>query len=375
MLIDCKNCGAPLDVPERGWFTTCGYCRTTQRVAKPPQGIYNTPPDWRAPQTWTPPPRVPANTAQPLQFNPYAAKKKTRSLVGLVIFLVAGAPLVVIFGVVIVAVAAVGTSNRTRSDSSAQTTPVEDWDGKKTFVCSGFDKPVLEDLDLEVTADPPFRFEGHCKLRIVDAKLRLKHWFEPGNQFNQITLVDSELTVEELADDAPRLGRLKLEDSKLSLPSRNPWRVDETFEAEGGEITFRHQNGFSGSSLADVTLDGTTIVVEGAPGKPTLLFASFGHTSLEVTDGKIYLKAGDEHGELTLGSCHGLGDVELTNTDVFIAPDPAPGRFTLFDLNSINASGKMKKGSIDAGKKPIFTKGRNAKVDTDLKGSSLQQRR
>lgn len=372
MLIDCKNCGAPLDVPERGWFTTCGYCRTTQRVAKPPQGIYATPPDWRAPQTWTPPAQVPAHTAQPLKYDPYAAKQKTRGVVTMIVLLGAVLPIFVVVGIAGFVVAAVPGSNRDRSAGTPSTsTSTEDWDGEDTFSCSSFDKPVLKDLDLYVKAKPPFRIEGQCKITIVDSKLRLEHWFDPGDMHNQMTIRGSTITLEK-APSSARLGRMKLERTKLSLPSTSAWRVKQKFEAIGGEIVFRDENGFEGDGINDVELDGTTVRVEGRAGQPTVLFTSDSNAGFEMKNGSVYLKAGGAKDPITLARCSGIGDAELDGTKVFVVQDPAPGRFVLFDLGSINASGEMKGGAIDAGKQTIFMKGRKASLDgTDLNGSPI----
>ena len=97
------------------------------------------------------------------------------------------------------------------------------WDGSDTFSCGNFDKPVLKDLDVYVKANPPFRIEGQCKLTIVDSKIRLEHWFAPGDMHNLVTVRGSTITLEK-APSAASLGRLKLENSTLSLPSRSAWR-------------------------------------------------------------------------------------------------------------------------------------------------------
>lgn len=375
MLIDCKNCGAPLDVPERGWFTTCGYCRTTQRVAKPPQGIYSTPPDWRAPQTWTPPPRLPANSAQPLRYDPYAAKQKTRGVVTMLIALFAGVPVLVVAGIVAFIFAAVPGSKRSDRGLDVQSSEQAAWDGSDTFSCGKFDKPVLKNLDVYVKANPPFRIEGQCKLTIIDSKLRLEHWFAPGDMHNLVTVRDSTITLEK-APSVASLGRLKLERSTLSLPSRSAWNVEHDVEIFGGEVIFRHDQGFAVHGLHGVRLDGTTVRIEGHAGKPTALFTSNGNGGLQMKGGAVHLKAGQAKDPITLASCHGIGDAALDGTKVIVEQDPSPGRFTLFELTSINASGEMKGGSIEAGKQTVFLKGRKASIDgTDLNGSALRKGR
>jgi len=282
-------------------------------------------------------------------------------------------PIFVVMGIAAFVVAAVPGSSRNRSAGTPSTNAPEDWDGEETFSCSGFDKPVLKDLDLYVEANPPFRIEGQCKVTIVDSKLRLEHWFDPGDMHNQMIVRGSTVTLEK-APSSARFGRMKLERTTLSVPSTSAWRVKQKFEAIGGEIVFRDENGFEGDGINDVELDGTTVRVEGRAGKETVLFSSASNAGFEMKNGSVYLKAGKPEDPITLARCSGIGDAELDGAKVFVVPDPAPGRFTLFDLGSINARGEMKGGAIEAGG-TIFMKGRKASVDgTDLRGSALRKR-
>ena len=57
MLVECKNCGAPLDVNGVERFVRCSYCDKVNRVRTMRTMEVQTPPQWRPPQTWQPPPQ------------------------------------------------------------------------------------------------------------------------------------------------------------------------------------------------------------------------------------------------------------------------------------------------------------------------------
>src|SRR6266545_1263766 len=67
MLVECDNCGAPLDVKDSQRFAACSYCRVTSRVQSMKTMATQTPTDWKPPQAWTPPPHV---SPKPLAYVP-----------------------------------------------------------------------------------------------------------------------------------------------------------------------------------------------------------------------------------------------------------------------------------------------------------------
>ena len=52
MLIECGECGAPLDADSGSVVVKCGYCGRSNRVAKTRTLAAVTPQDWRPPQVW-----------------------------------------------------------------------------------------------------------------------------------------------------------------------------------------------------------------------------------------------------------------------------------------------------------------------------------
>ena len=73
MLVECKRCGAPLDVGQRVAMVSCAYCGASTRVRSMRTIAEETPSGWVPPPTWTPPSHVPMPT-KPI---PYLAPPKT----------------------------------------------------------------------------------------------------------------------------------------------------------------------------------------------------------------------------------------------------------------------------------------------------------
>jgi len=72
VLIECANCGAPLDVPQGRRRTKCGYCGAPQQVGGSRTLAMERPPGWQPPRQWTPPAHFPERSV-PLQFDASAA--------------------------------------------------------------------------------------------------------------------------------------------------------------------------------------------------------------------------------------------------------------------------------------------------------------
>lgn len=67
MIVECKQCGAPLEVTPDAFDVRCVYCRAVNRVRRMRTLHFERPPGWKAPETWTAvarkseaPPRRPA---------------------------------------------------------------------------------------------------------------------------------------------------------------------------------------------------------------------------------------------------------------------------------------------------------------------------
>jgi hypothetical protein len=84
MLIECANCGAPLDVAGKESIVTCNYCSKHNRVRQTRTMAARTPDDWRPPPNWTPPDHVPARSVQ-LQYRAAQAQKSAAHVLPLVV--------------------------------------------------------------------------------------------------------------------------------------------------------------------------------------------------------------------------------------------------------------------------------------------------
>lgn len=87
MIVECDNCGAPLDVKDAQRFAKCGYCQATSRIKSLRTMAMETPAGWEPPKEWMPPPHrraaATATTAAPLTFKPDPTATTTSSGGGL----------------------------------------------------------------------------------------------------------------------------------------------------------------------------------------------------------------------------------------------------------------------------------------------------
>ena len=111
MIIECKECGAPLDVEQHATLARCHYCGRTQRVRSARTQYPVTPPNWNPPPQWTPPPHFPARSV-PLR---YDASKKVGTIIAIIVVATTVVPLLIVGGVVF---AIVGAGSRSSSAPS-----------------------------------------------------------------------------------------------------------------------------------------------------------------------------------------------------------------------------------------------------------------
>jgi DNA-directed RNA polymerase subunit RPC12/RpoP len=69
MLVECSNCGAPLDVKEGQAYTTCAYCRHKSLTRHLQTVATATPAGWQPPPEWRPPQYVSANSGATLRYH------------------------------------------------------------------------------------------------------------------------------------------------------------------------------------------------------------------------------------------------------------------------------------------------------------------
>ena len=69
MILECRHCGAPLDVKEGAALTKCRYCGTVSQRQHMRTIATVTPRDFRPPPQWAPPPQFPADSTKPLNYH------------------------------------------------------------------------------------------------------------------------------------------------------------------------------------------------------------------------------------------------------------------------------------------------------------------
>ena len=74
MLLECHNCGAPLDVPDGASSARCNYCGNSEKVARFRTVAIKTPEGFTPPPTWTPTTGS-SLPVEPLPYRPMAAAR------------------------------------------------------------------------------------------------------------------------------------------------------------------------------------------------------------------------------------------------------------------------------------------------------------
>ena len=185
MLLECSNCGAPLDVQGGARRTKCNYCGQTTQVGKLERVADETPQGWEPPKQWSPPAHMPM-AGQSLVYKPVRAIGRAISLsIRLGVFAIAGtvawrvitivnqttnrlssgAESAELQGVVSRAIGAM-TDKINAGDKAGGTA-----DG--TVTCGVSDTLTLTGRTLrsEGAAGVPVTASGNCRLKLVDCRL------------------------------------------------------------------------------------------------------------------------------------------------------------------------------------------------------------
>jgi hypothetical protein len=155
MLLECKNCGAPLDVRPSALSARCRYCKATSQTGQLKTVNPETPPGWRAPRVWIPPAHMPAPSV-PLEF-----RQVSPALL---------APLLgSLFTLGMLVKVSVSVAQSLGSPPSAPP-PAQGranvWDGRTTFMCSGNEQVTLSNHTVRFTDTPAIVATGNCRLTL-----------------------------------------------------------------------------------------------------------------------------------------------------------------------------------------------------------------
>lgn len=165
MLVECQNCGAPLDVKPKDRVVRCAYCASNNQVNRTRTIAQQTPPGWRPPQLWVPPAHFPAPSVQ-IQLNPALARSGG-----------AGCSLLAaMFGVVVVSAVAAGAMMFSRGGGGGGVALFEDkataWDGTSTLRCNANEQLTIENKTANVPSGPVISAGTNCRLTIINSTLK-----------------------------------------------------------------------------------------------------------------------------------------------------------------------------------------------------------
>lgn len=253
MIIQCQNCGAPLDVRDSVPFVDCTYCGRSNKVASTRTLNAITPPNWQPPAQWTEADRERAATVAMAGVGVAAA---TTGLTGCIVVGIA----VAIVGTLGAAVAGFllwGASREAPSASSVA--PVAAWNGATPFRCSGGDEVVLTGVTANLPNDVAITVSGNCELTLVDSSITARVGLE-GDSNGVIRLRNSVLRGSEAG-------------ARLSM--------NQDLELEGGEISSAGV-GIEASGNSEVTL--LRGRVEGHPAVRTSLNAELANRGAEIVE-------------------------------------------------------------------------------------------
>lgn len=180
MLLECANCGAPLDVVQGKPTSRCHYCGTTSRVEQLRTVAPTTPEGWVPPRAWTPPPHT--NLPQvPLAFRPVRMLARMISF-GVSLALIAGISAVALRMAAVAspgvpspftalgstgnvqnalnqALGALNAGIQSANSSAARVPPI---------LCRGNDDVTLTRQNLTLPRQVPVIASDNCTIRLID---------------------------------------------------------------------------------------------------------------------------------------------------------------------------------------------------------------
>ena len=160
MLIECKKCGAPLDVEGSERVTRCKYCGATTKLRETRTIAVQTPAGWTPPPEWTPPKQAHASSSRTLRYRSRRAPAGC-SMTGCLTLL----PIVAGVGITLYVSG--------QLDRLPFVGKVARWDGSETLECGVNEHLVIEGKEADVTNGPVVHATGpNCHVTIRGSRLR-----------------------------------------------------------------------------------------------------------------------------------------------------------------------------------------------------------
>jgi hypothetical protein len=168
MLVQCENCGAPLDVKDA--FTThvtCAYCGASNKVRSLKTIAATTPQGWVPPQQWSPP-QIGTSPAQVPTFK--AARVAAVGAAGVTAATgCANAAIGIVIAVVVV-VAVIGGVVAS-SPGLVSRIPFMGWDGRQPFHCGVNDTVRIDGVTANLPGQTAIVVEQNCDVEIVNSHI------------------------------------------------------------------------------------------------------------------------------------------------------------------------------------------------------------
>lgn len=170
MLVECGNCGAPLDVEGDPTFVKCRYCDRSNKVKSLRTLSMQTPATWQPPPRWTPPAHVPAPSSRALSYGATAAGAAAGAT-GISGCAIAGAVLGILGAVaaVVLAVVVPAMSEPYGGADEGFAPPGfggASWDGSAPFSCGGNQVVTLSNVEASLPGQTAITVSANCQLTL-----------------------------------------------------------------------------------------------------------------------------------------------------------------------------------------------------------------
>jgi len=160
MIVECGNCGAPLEAEQASRFVKCRYCKHSNKVASTRTLMAVTPADWQAPSEW-----------EAAQVN--AAKKVAVGAVGMAgcVPLVLGIVGVAVAGMVVAGTTLISRRVEQVSGIPGLSTSQPAWDGSAPFSCGMNDSVRIDGVTANLPGQVAIRVSQNCQLEISNSQI------------------------------------------------------------------------------------------------------------------------------------------------------------------------------------------------------------
>jgi hypothetical protein len=155
VIVQCENCGAPLDIKGSEMSVTCSYCGRANQVRKMKTLHAINPAGWAPPPMWSPPPQI---SPQPLRYTIPPARTGGGFAGCLVALMILG-------------ITAVAAGIPLYQAGLLNWLPFFGWDGKEPFRCGGNDSVRIHDVHANLPNATAITIEANCEAEIENSEI------------------------------------------------------------------------------------------------------------------------------------------------------------------------------------------------------------